>query len=41
MSVDGGRFSTYIRTSRTGDARFRVIDKGAGRTSNVVRVTIG
>ena len=41
MSVDGGRFSTYIQTSRTGDARFRVIDKGAGRTSNVVRVTIG
>ena len=40
MSVDGGRFSTYIQTSRTGDARFRVIDKGAGRTSNVVRVTI-
>ena len=40
-SVDGGRFSTYIQTSRTGDARFRVIDKGAGRTSNVVRVTIG
>jgi hypothetical protein len=41
MSVDGGRFSTYIQTSRTGDARFRVVDKGAGRTSNVVRVTIG
>ena len=41
MSVGGGRFSTYITTSRTGDARFRVTDKGAGRASNVVRVTIG
>jgi hypothetical protein len=41
IPVDGGRFSTYIQTSRTGDARFRVVDKGAGRSSNVVRVTIG
>jgi len=41
MSVGAGRFSTYITTSRTGDARFRVVDKGAGRASNVVRVTIG
>lgn len=41
IPVDGGRFSTYIQTSRTGDARFRVVDKGAGRRSNVVRVTIG
>ena len=40
-SVDGGRFGTYITTSRTGDARFRVVDKSADRTSNVVRVTIG
>lgn len=40
-SVADGRFGTYITTSRTGDARFRVLDKSSGRTSNVVRVAIG
>lgn len=40
-SVSGGRFSTYITTSRTGATRFRVLDKATGKASNVVRVTVG
>ena len=40
-AVEGGRFSTYIQSSKTGKARFRVIDHSAGHASNEVRVTIG
>jgi hypothetical protein len=40
-SVSGGRFSTYITTSRTGPTRLRVLDKATGKASNVVRVTVG
>lgn len=40
FAVDGGRFDSYIRSSRTGDLRFRVVDPAAGRVSNEVRVTI-
>jgi hypothetical protein len=41
VPVNGGQFSTYITTSRTGKARFRVQDEASGRLSNVVRITIG
>lgn len=41
MSVDGGRFSTWVQSTRTGDSAFRVVDTSAGRSSNVVHVTIG
>jgi hypothetical protein len=41
VSVQGGQFATYITTSRTGRTRFRVLDPASGKTSNVVRVTIG
>jgi hypothetical protein len=40
-SVDGGTFSTYIITSRTGRSPFRVVDKAADERSNVVVVTVG
>jgi hypothetical protein len=40
-SVRGGAFETWIKTSRTGVAKFRVFDKDANRGSNVVTVTIG
>jgi hypothetical protein len=40
-TVRGGVFSTWIQTSRTGEAAFRVFDGDANRASNVVRVTIG
>lgn len=40
VTVRGGLFSTYILTSRTGEARFRVADKALGRSSNPVTVTI-
>lgn len=39
-TVSGGTYSTYIITSRTGEARFRVTDKALGRSSNPVTVTI-
>jgi hypothetical protein len=41
VSVSGGVFSTYIMTSRTGEARLRVYDKALQKASNAVRVTIG
>jgi hypothetical protein len=41
VPVRGGQFATYITTSRTGRTRFRVLDPASGKTSNVVRVTIG
>jgi len=40
LSVDGDRFSSYVRTSRTGELRFRVVDPAADRVSNAVRVTV-
>ncbi len=39
-NVRGGIFTTYIVTSRTGKAKFRVLDLGSGRASNAVTVTI-
>lgn len=39
-NVRGGIFTTYIVTSRTGTAKFRVLDLGSGRASNAVTVTI-
>lgn len=40
-NVSGGIFNTFILTSRTGTARFRVIDHALNRASNPVTVTIG
>lgn len=40
-SVQGGAFTTYIYTGRSGVNRFRVVDQATGRKSNAVRVTIG
>ena len=40
-TVRGGAFSTWIETSRTGEAEFRVFDPSLERGSNVVRITIG
>ena len=38
--VQGGIYNTYVLTSRSGEARFRMLDTVAGRASNPVRVTI-
>lgn len=40
-SVRGGSFETWIQTSRTGKAKFRVFDSSANKGSNVVAVGIG
>lgn len=40
VTVSGGLYNTYILTSRTGEARFRVTDKALERSSNPVTVTI-
>ncbi|HET6560707.1 MAG TPA: hypothetical protein VFG72_02445 [Marmoricola sp.] len=40
-TVRGGSFSTWIQTSRTGEAKFRVFDPSLERASNVVKITIG
>lgn len=40
-NVSGGIFNTFILTSRTGKARFRVFDHALNRASNPVTVTIG
>jgi hypothetical protein len=40
-TVSGGTFSTWITTSQTGTAPFRVVDSATGKPSNVVTVTIG
>ena len=40
-SVRGGSFETWIMTSRTGRAKFRVYDESADKASNVVVVQIG
>ncbi len=39
--VSGGLFTTYVFTTRSGVQRFRVTDVGSGRSSNLVRVTVG
>jgi hypothetical protein len=39
--VSGGRFNTYITTSRTGPTRLRMFDGAAGKASNAVRVQVG
>ncbi len=39
-SVSGGLFSTYVTTGRTGTNRFRMLDKGSGRHSNAVSITV-
>lgn len=41
VSVNGGRFSTYVTTGRSGVNRFRMIDPAGRRTSNEVRVIVG
>ena len=40
-TVSGSAFSTWIVTSQTGIATFRVLDTATGATSNEVTVTIG
>ncbi len=40
-TVSGGTFGTWIVTSQTGTAQFRVLDRATGKTSNTVTVTIG
>jgi hypothetical protein len=40
-NVSGGIYNTFILTSRTGKARFRVIDHALNRASNPVTVTVG
>lgn len=39
-SVNGGTFSTYVETGRSGPNKFRVFDASSGRASNVVTVVI-
>lgn len=39
-SVSGGTFSTYVMTGQSGLNKFRVIDSGTGKTSNVVSVRV-
>jgi hypothetical protein len=40
-TVVGGTFRTWITTSQTGTAQFRMIDRATGTLSNPVTVTIG
>ena len=40
-TVRGGVYSTWIQTTRTGEAKFRMFDGTANRASNAVTVTIG
>jgi hypothetical protein len=40
-TVGGGTFDTWITTSQTGIAQFRVLDRATGARSNIVTVTIG
>lgn len=40
-SVDGGRFTTYIETGRTGTNFLRMADSATGKVSNVVTVQVG
>ena len=40
-TVSGGTFSTWITTSQTGAAPFRVVDSATGVLSNTVTVEIG
>jgi hypothetical protein len=38
--VEGGKFSTFVETARSGVSKFRVVDSSTGIRSNVVSVTI-
>jgi hypothetical protein len=38
--VSGGIYNTYVLTSRSGKARFRMTDTASGRSSNPVTVTV-
>ena len=38
--VSGGIYSTYVLTSRSGPARFRMTDAASGKSSNPVTVTV-
>ena len=38
--VSGGIYNTYVLTSRSGKARFRMTDTVSGRSSNPVTVTV-
>ena len=40
-TVQGGAFTTWIQTTRTGEQLFRMYDESADRASNTVRVTVG
>ena len=40
-TVGAGTFDTWIVTSQTGTAQFRVLDEATGAASNTVTVTIG
>lgn len=40
-TVGSGSFDTWIVTSQTGTAQFRVVDRATGTTSNTVTITIG
>lgn len=40
-ATDGGKFGTKIYTSRTGERKFRVIDKASGDATPDITVTIG
>lgn len=39
-TVSGGTFTTYVKTGRTGQNRFRVVDQESGKTSNPVSVRV-
>ena len=41
VTVNGGQFSTYVQTGRSGPNRFRVIDTDSDAVSNEVTITIG
>lgn len=41
VTVNGGSFSTFVQTSRTGTNKFRVIDTDTDTKSNAVKVQVG
>ncbi len=41
VTVNGGQFSTYVQTGKTGENRFRVVDTDTDQMSNEVSVTVG
>ena len=40
VTVNGGQFSTYVQTGRTGPNRFRVVDTDSEAVSNDVTITV-